>query len=212
MKGKTEADWENREKTFEQYKVEKRHRFFVGVYLSSLAFAIILPIATIGMSVTVQQALIVIAGLLVLNALDAFRRSMEDIAPTSQSSIFGDTYHVHHYNTTYANTYKTYNQEQDLAKAASEIQQLLNQLSETYPTKTESERIALAEEAVKEIENNPSLKERLMNAIKESSIEALIALIDHPIARTLSAGIQGWRDAETEPITTIEGIEEPRFR
>ena len=41
--------------SFEYYKLEKRYQLIVGVYLSALAFLILLLLVTLDMSVTVQQ-------------------------------------------------------------------------------------------------------------------------------------------------------------
>lgn len=48
-------------------------------------------------------------------------------------------------------------QKQNLAEAAKEIQQLLEQLSQSYPTHTMSGKMALAAEATQRIEDNPTL-------------------------------------------------------
>ena len=84
-------------------------------------------------------------------------------------------------------------EQQNLTHAAEEIQQLLKQLSQTHPTETLSQKAVVAEKAIKQIENNPSLKERVVNAIKAMGVEALMEAIDHPIANVLRAGIEGNR-------------------
>ena len=81
-------------------------------------------------------------------------------------------------------------EQKNLAEAAREIQELLEQLSKTY---TEEEDIA--SKAVKEIKNHPTLKAKTINALKYGGKEALIAAIDHPIANILMAFIEGWKDA-----------------
>jgi len=187
---------DNQVSTFEQYKLERRYRLIVGIYLSALAFLILLPIVTIEMSVTVQQALAFISGLLFLSALDAFKKCLEDGTTTPKSSILGDTYNVYNQNTYNSGTYNTYHKKQDLAEAAVEIQQLLNHLSETYPTTTEQDRLVLATEAVEAIENNPTLKQRIRNAMRAAGKAALEQLVDHPsislvVAAMEESGIDG---------------------
>ncbi|NJN13982.1 MAG: hypothetical protein HC815_41370, partial [Richelia sp. RM1_1_1] len=53
------------------------------------------------------------------------------------------------------------NQQQTLLEAAKEIQQLLNQLSQTYPTTTTTEKMEVATTAIQHIENNSNLRQRV---------------------------------------------------
>jgi uncharacterized protein YjbI with pentapeptide repeats/tetratricopeptide (TPR) repeat protein len=75
---------------------------------------------------------------------------------------------------------------QSLAESAREIQELLDQLSRTYPP---TEVPAKAEEAIK---NNPQLKGRVVGAIKQGGKKALEELIKHPAVAILLAAIEGW--------------------
>ncbi|MFN6565255.1 MAG: pentapeptide repeat-containing protein [Nostoc sp. ChiSLP01] len=87
-------------------------------------------------------------------------------------------------------------QKQNLVQAAAEIQQLLNQLSQTYPTATTSQRMTVVAKAVDEIESNPTLKARVIGALKAGGTEAFKELIDHPLVNILLASIEGWQEAE----------------
>ncbi|AUB42118.1 putative protein YjbI, containings pentapeptide repeats [Nostoc flagelliforme CCNUN1] len=87
-------------------------------------------------------------------------------------------------------------QKQNLARAAADIQQLLNQLGQTYPTATTSQKMSVVAKAVDEIENNPTLKVRVIGALKAGGTEAFKELIDHPLVNILLASIDGWQDAE----------------
>ncbi len=86
----------------------------------------------------------------------------------------------------------------NLAEAAAEIQQLLEQLSQTYPTETLPQKAVVAEEAIKQIENNSTLKERVVSAIKAMGVEALMEAIDHPVANVLRAGIEAFKEPTDE--------------
>ncbi|WP_225895523.1 formylglycine-generating enzyme family protein [Dendronalium phyllosphericum] len=85
---------------------------------------------------------------------------------------------------------------QNLAQAAAEIQQLLNQLSHSYPTATTSEKMSVVARAVDEIESNPTLKARVIGALKAGGTEAFKDLIDHPLVNILLASIDEWQEAE----------------
>ncbi|NER31967.1 MAG: hypothetical protein F6J89_31265 [Symploca sp. SIO1C4] len=93
----------------------------------------------------------------------------------------------------------TYNyapeQQQNLADAAAEIQQLLQQLEQTYPDATAIEKqSALAVTLQQEIKQNPTLRARLKNALKEGGIEALKVLFA-PIGIPIEM-VRGWIEAE----------------
>ncbi|MBD1878891.1 pentapeptide repeat-containing protein [Coleofasciculus sp. FACHB-T130] len=87
-------------------------------------------------------------------------------------------------------------QRQNLVEAAAEIQQLLEQLSQAYPTSTNAEKMAVVAEAADRIERNPPLKARVINALKVGGTEAFKEVIDHPLVNILVATIEGWQDAE----------------
>lgn len=84
-------------------------------------------------------------------------------------------------------------QSQNLVEAATEIQSLLEQLSATYSTTTSREKNIVVGEAVDRIENNPTLKAKVINALKAGGTEAFKEAIDHPLVNILVATIEGWQ-------------------
>lgn len=88
-------------------------------------------------------------------------------------------------------------QRQNLADAAAEIQQLLQQLEQVYPKATEVEKqSALIVTLQQEIKQNPTFKARLKNALKEGGIEALKVLFA-PIGIPIEM-VRGWIETEAE--------------
>ncbi len=77
----------------------------------------------------------------------------------------------------------------DLKDTAREIQQLLEQLSQTHSTKTLLEQAVVAEKAIAQIEQSSDLKERILQAIHIGGVEALGKAIKHPISNMLIAAI-----------------------
>ncbi|MCC3426414.1 MAG: hypothetical protein JGK12_21510 [Microcoleus sp. PH2017_01_SCD_O_A] len=77
-------------------------------------------------------------------------------------------------------------QRQTLAEAAKEIQQLLNQLSETYPTKTAVEKSAFATKAMEEIEKKPDVKGKVLKALKAGGVAVLMELTNNPVVKILT--------------------------
>ena len=90
----------------------------------------------------------------------------------------------------------TLEQKQTLAEAAREIHQLLEQLSKIYPITTNQEKRMVASEVADQIENNPKLRVKVINALKAGAKETLREAINHPLANILMAFIEGWQDAE----------------
>ena len=87
-------------------------------------------------------------------------------------------------------------QQQTLTDAAAQIQQLLEQLSQTSPTTTNKEKMVVVTEAVDLIESNPTLKAKVINALRTGGTEALKEAIDHPLVNILLAAIEGWQEAQ----------------
>ncbi|MEG4225469.1 hypothetical protein QUA35_05650 [Microcoleus sp. N9_B2] len=108
--------------------------------------------------------------------------------------VDAETVHAHQIGGNITNY--TPDQKQNLAEAAAEIQQLLQQLEQNYPTTTPLEREAVVKEALKQIESNPTFKARVIGALKAGGTEALKELVDHPLINIFIAGLEGWQDAE----------------
>lgn len=87
-------------------------------------------------------------------------------------------------------------QKQNLAEAAAQIQALLKQLEATNPTRTDTEKLTVVSKAAEEIKKDPTLKARVIAALKSGSTEAFKEAIDHPLVNILVAIIQGWQEAE----------------
>ncbi|NER33244.1 MAG: hypothetical protein F6J93_04095 [Oscillatoria sp. SIO1A7] len=73
----------------------------------------------------------------------------------------------------------------NLAEAAAEIQELLDQLSQTYPTTTAAEKASVAAKAVEEIEKKPDTKGKIIKALKAGGKAALMELTNNPVVKVL---------------------------
>lgn len=89
-------------------------------------------------------------------------------------------------------------QPQSLAEAAAEIQLLLKQLEQTYPITTTSQQMVVAAEAINRIESNPTLKKRVINAVKEGGLAAFEKAIDNPAGAFIIGAIKGWQEVDAE--------------
>ena len=87
---------------------------------------------------------------------------------------------------------KTEVPKQSLAEATKEVQELLNQLA-----KTNLSEATIANTIQQEIKRNPTLKARLVNALKTGGIEALKAIFNNPFVSIPVETIKGFLEAES---------------
>lgn len=174
------------------FKFEKRLKTSVAVYLSIILLSIIGVLVKIEMAAELQQALIVILGLITIATIDAFRKALDSTRSSlvnqfSQIIVQEGGFYI-------GGDYVggTINQgserKQTLAEAAAEIQQLLMQLEKSNPTATEAEKVAYVND-----ETPPALKSRVASALKAGSISAVDTLLDNsPYVNVVRAIVQGW--------------------
>lgn len=53
--------------------------------------------------------------------------------------------------------------------------------------------MVVVEKAIKQIEADPTLRERVIGAMKSGGIEAFKELINHPLVNILVAALEGWQ-------------------
>lgn len=86
-------------------------------------------------------------------------------------------------------------QQQNLAEAVAQVQQILRQLSDSYPTNTTTEQMIVATETIKKIESDPSLKQKLISAGTSGGLAAIEKALDNPIGAFIVSAIKGWQEA-----------------
>jgi hypothetical protein len=89
-------------------------------------------------------------------------------------------------------------EKQNLAEVAAEIRQLLEQLSQTYPTHTTAQNMVVAAQVIERIESDPTWKQRAINALKEGGLAAFEKAIDNPAGGFIVGIIKGWQEAEVK--------------
>jgi len=90
-------------------------------------------------------------------------------------------------------------QQQSLASAAMEIQALLTQLAQDYPEGSLEEKQTLAKmELKRKVKEDPTLKDRLLNAIKSGGIETVKVLTNNPFVSIPLETVKGWLEAEPQ--------------
>jgi hypothetical protein len=88
-------------------------------------------------------------------------------------------------------------EKQNLAETAAEIQKLLEVLSNTYSTDTFSGKVQIANETIKLIENNPTLAERTLSALKTGSVAAFEQFMSHPAASFVIGALEDWQKTKS---------------
>ncbi|WP_404784440.1 hypothetical protein [Altericista sp. CCNU0014] len=85
---------------------------------------------------------------------------------------------------------------QNLTEAAKEIQDLIEQLAQTYPTDTMPAKVSFANAIVQRIDANTSLSQRILSAGKAGSIAAIGQVLNHPLASFVIAAIEDWQKSK----------------
>lgn len=84
-----------------------------------------------------------------------------------------------------------------LNEAAEEIKQILQDLDQLYPpANTVAEKMVIATEVVKIIEEKPPLKRRLINAAKAGGLAAIEKAFDNRVGIFLVGAIKDWQEVE----------------
>lgn len=83
-------------------------------------------------------------------------------------------------------------EKQDLAEAVAQIQALIQQLEQSHPTNTTTEQMAVATQAIAQIESNPTWKQKAIAAFKQGSLNVMET---HPIGKFIVGAIKGWQEA-----------------
>ena len=83
---------------------------------------------------------------------------------------------------------------QNMTQTAQDIKVLVNQYASDYDTSTQSGKMGLSGKVIESVEKNPTLKSRTINALKEAGKTAFEEAIDHPVAKVLVAGLEGFME------------------
>ena len=85
-------------------------------------------------------------------------------------------------------------QEQNLAETVAEVQQILQQLSQSYSTNTTTEQMIVATETIKKIESDTNLKQKLISAGISGGLAAFEKALDNPVGAFIVSAIKGWQE------------------
>ena len=81
-----------------------------------------------------------------------------------------------------------------LSQVILEVQQIIEPLYQSYPTTTTTEKMIVATEAIKQIENTPTLKKRLISAAKAGSLAAIEKALDNPVGAFVTNAVRDWTE------------------
>ena len=88
-------------------------------------------------------------------------------------------------------------QQQNLAEAARDIQELLEQLEKTYPSETTMDRMKIATEVITHIDNHPTKAQKIFNAIKAGGVAAVEQLLNHPASSFVITALNDWQKSKS---------------
>ena len=111
-------------------------------------------------------------------------------------TINGGNYNEHIQGNYVQGDYYAAGQPQNFAETAAEIQKLLEQLEKSYSTTTEEGKMAIATEAITQIDSNPTLVPRILSAIKSGGVSAFEQFLNHPAASFFIAALEDWKKSK----------------
>lgn len=80
-----------------------------------------------------------------------------------------------------------------IAEFAAEIQKLLQQLEQTYPTDTTTGKMTIATKVIEHIDNDPYFSKRIHKTLQRSNISLLEKLLNHPATGFVLAALEDWQ-------------------
>ena len=92
-------------------------------------------------------------------------------------------------------THNTYNN-QEIQQTSQEINVLLSTISQNYEPNTPAGQMMIGAKAIEIVDQDPTLKKRVIGALKSAGEEALEKMIEHPVAKVFIAGAKGFIDPE----------------
>lgn len=92
------------------------------------------------------------------------------------------------------NYYNNSVEKSNLAEVVKEIQQLLEQLSQTNPTNTMTGKMKIAGEVIEQIESNSVLMNRVIAELKVSGVSGFEKHLNHPAASFVIGALQEWKN------------------
>ena len=89
--------------------------------------------------------------------------------------------------------YYAEDKQKNIKEAATEIQDLLEQLAQSHPHNTTFDKMTIATEAIQKIDHNPYLSKKIFNALKVNETSALEELLNHPAASLFISALKDWQ-------------------
>ena len=130
---------------------------------------------------------------------DSKRPSEETPGSTRNINTGGGDYREIHNQGTYVegDYYNSPAAKQTLLDAAAEIQQLLQQLEQTHSPATMEGKMQLSIAVIKQIEADPEMKGRVLQALATPNAPPLTSLLDHPAASIVTTALRDWQGSQS---------------
>ena len=85
--------------------------------------------------------------------------------------------------------------QQNLSEAIQDLQNIFATLDQSHDKNTVLGQTQIVAKTIETLENEPTVKKRLLNAVKEGGAAAIEETIKHPAVKPVVAAIKGYVDA-----------------
>ncbi|NJK36524.1 MAG: pentapeptide repeat-containing protein [Oscillatoriales cyanobacterium RM2_1_1] len=82
----------------------------------------------------------------------------------------------------------------DLTQITENLERVILQIEEVYPTRTISEQMRAAAEVIRQMEQTPELERQMVNALLSGNLTIFERAIAHPMGYFVIAALQSWQD------------------
>ncbi|MGL5083478.1 MAG: pentapeptide repeat-containing protein [Microcoleaceae cyanobacterium] len=96
----------------------------------------------------------------------------------------------------------------DLARVAEELEQVILQVDEVYPTRAISEQMRAAAEVICQVEHTSELKQLVSNTLRSGNLKVFERVIAHPMGYFVIAALQSWQELVLEENLKVN-LEDP---
>ncbi|MDJ0578383.1 hypothetical protein [Crocosphaera sp.] len=201
---------------------------FIGFGLLIFAIYLINILTRPEISQDIQGFLVVIIGLLLIVAIDFFKKASNYTSSNLQvpyPTIENNYYYNYNGENVYHNTVNTYySSKENLQKVATEIKEIIETVSQNITDLDVEEMQIIEAELIEKIKHNEPeitkdltakdlsivaktiermeqdqpLKQRVIGALKAGGHESLLELTDNPLVATAISSIKGWMENKTD--------------
>ena len=147
-----------------------------------------------GLVLRYSEADSAIVGFTIIGLKARLEQSLEGI-PSFTSLVFSTLHQHGQVANVYSDNIGTQTDNRNLAQATRDLKELFAEFDQTYDKNTPVGQTMITAKTIEAVEKNPTVKKRLINAVKEGGAAALESAIEHPAVKPVVAAVKGYIDA-----------------